>query len=196
MKFSATKHRFDDSEPVELSLVNNTGRRIELFGGAIYSVRTANRMVRLQPEGRFLGPGDEHSWTWTTTDRAGQFEARFRTSAGAFGERFDKGAYFTLEFEGSDDSFTIWVRERKPINQLRADLGKPQGERRIVSGIVARAVNYNPDWSYSMDPDTIVLGDVFTEVCDASPRYVENHRRAWMGDRWCPWSSNVASEGR
>jgi hypothetical protein len=66
----------------------------------------------------------------------------------------------------------------------------------IVSGIVRDAARYNPDWSYTMGPGTIVLGEVFTEVCDANPNHVENNRRAWMGQRWCPWSSYVEREDR
>jgi hypothetical protein len=41
-----------------------------------------------------------------------------------------------------------------------------------------------------------VLGEVFIEVCDAAPRYVERHKKAWLGERWCPWSSYVSKTGR
>lgn len=196
VEFGASHQRFLDTEDVIISLVNDTDERIELFGGSIRSVRTGERVVPLAPKEQFVQPGSEHTWTWITEDRVGRFEARFRTSAGRFTDEFEKGAYFTLGFDQSTDSFTIWVRERKPIRQLRADLNKAQDERRIVSGIVSGPGNYNPDWSFSMGPGSIVLGDVFVEVCDASPRYVEDHRRQWMGERWCPWSGFVASEGR
>ncbi|MEA2451969.1 MAG: hypothetical protein QOG04_679 [Actinomycetota bacterium] len=196
VEFSATQQRFLDSDDVDVNLVNNTDDKIEMFGGSIRSLRSDQRMVKLTPKERFLQPGSVHSWTWSTQDRVGRFEARFRTSAGTLTDTFEKGAYFTLGFDQSNDSFVIWVRERQPIRKLRADLGKAQDERRIVSGIVSRSGNYNPEWSYTMGPGSIVLGDVFTEVCDGTPLYVENHRRQWMGDRWCPWSSYVASEGR
>ena len=67
-----------------------------------------------------------------------------------------------------------------------------------MSGIVRqRDRDYNPDWSYSMGHGSIVLGDVFVEVCDAqSPGTSRTIAAQWMGDRWCPWSSYVASEGR
>ena len=194
--FGASQERFLETDNVDIKLANNTDHRIELTGGAIYSVRSDERLVALRPQRRYLAPNEVHEWTWITEDRVGRFVARFETSEGRVVDHFDKGAYFTLGFDESDDTFVIWVRERKPIAQLRNDLDKAEGDRRIVSGIVSRETPYNRQWSYSMGPGSIVLGDVFIEVCDASPSYVENHRRAWMGDRWCPWSSYVSSESR
>ena len=69
-------------------------------------------------------------------------------------------------------------------------------ERRIVSGIVRAKRPFNQPWSYTMGPQSIVLGQAFIEVCDASPTYVENHRADWLGQRWCPWSSYVKHAGR
>ena len=196
VEFEVTGERVLVDDEVRIALVNNTSERIELFGGGIYSLRTGKRMVPLEPTRRFLAPGGEHGWTWLSSDHAGRFEARFRTSSGRSVDRFQKGAFFTLGFDNTEHTFVIWVREMRPIRGLRNDLAKAQDERRIVSGIVSRAKGYNPDWSYTMGPASIVLGDVFMEVCDANPTYVENHRRAWMGERWCPWSSYVASESR
>jgi len=196
IEFDAVKQRFIDSEDVEISLANNSTRRIEVFGGGVYSLRTGERIVRLESQQRFIRPGESHDWVWSGDPRAGRFEARLRTSVGRLTDRFEKGAFFTLGFDRSGDTFVIWVREMKPIRQLREDLGRPQPDRRIVSGIVSRAKNYNPSWSFTMGPSSIVLGDAFIEVCDASPTYVENHRRTWMGERWCPWSSYVFDEGR
>jgi hypothetical protein len=104
------------------------------------------------------------------------------------------GRFFTLGFDGSDQTFVIRVREHRAIRELRADLEKPRSERRIVSGIVRRGRPYNEAWSFTMGPYTIVLGEAFIEVCDASPDYVESHRRDWRGQRWCPWSSYVERE--
>jgi hypothetical protein len=106
------------------------------------------------------------------------------------------GAFFTLGFKGSDRTFVILAREQKAIRELRADLSKPRNGRRIVSGIVRTGKPYNQPWSYTMGSRSIVLGQVFTEVCDASPTYVQNHRADWLGRRWCPWSSYVKRAGR
>jgi hypothetical protein len=106
------------------------------------------------------------------------------------------GQFFTLGFKGSDRTFVLLAREQEAIRELRADLSKPRSERRIVSGIVRTGKPYNQPWSYTMGTRSIVLGQVFTEVCDASPTYVQNHRADWLGRRWCPWSSYVKRAGR
>jgi hypothetical protein len=103
---------------------------------------------------------------------------------------------FTLGFNGSNQTFVILARQQRAIRELRADLSKPRRERRIVSGIVRTRKPYNEPWSYTMGPQSIVLGEAFIEVCDASPTYVQHHRADWLGKRWCPWSSYVTHAGR
>ena len=106
------------------------------------------------------------------------------------------GAFFTLGFNGSNQTFVILARHQTAIRELRADLSKPRRERRIVSGIVRTRKPYNEPWSYTMGPQSIALDEAFIEVCDASPTYVQNHRADWLGKRWCPWSSYVKHAGR
>jgi hypothetical protein len=108
----------------------------------------------------------------------------------------DRGKFFTLGFKGRDATFVILAREQRVIHALRADLAKPRRERRIVSGIVRPRRGYNRPWSYTMGSRSIIVAEVFVEVCDASPAYVENHREDWLGKRWCPWSSYVKRAGR
>lgn len=201
--FRSDKLRYLDSKSVELVLANKSDRRIELLGGAIRRAHDGAVVTYLRPKRRFLAPGSKHRWTWIHESNAGAFVAQFRTSEGRFADAFEIGGFFHLGFRcedtgdcGSIDPYVIFVREEKPLKQLRNDLERPVDDRRIVSGIVSRPKRYNSDWSYVMHPGSIVLGDVFIEVCDAHPDYVENHRKDWMGERWCPWSSYVASEGR
>ena len=204
MSFGAARSRFLDTDEVKISLGNDSDRRIELFGGAIREAGSGNRMVRLRPESRFLRPGDEHTWTWLHRGNTGIFRATFKTSVGTFEDTFEVGAFFSIGFRCNDapedcpavDSFIIFARQERPIRQLRADLSRDEDQRRIVSGIVRGRAGYNPSWSYTMNPGSIVLGDVFVEVCDAHPNAVEDDRRRWMGERWCPWSSYVVSESR
>ena len=204
VSFGAAKSRFVDTSDVTVSLVNDSDRRVELFGGAIREAGSGDRMVRLRPESRFLTPGDSHEWTWLHDGDAGIFRATFETSVGTFEDTFEVGAFFSIGFRCNDtpedcpaiDRFVIFARQEKPIRQLRADLTRAEDERRIVSGIVRGKAGYNPSWSFTMSPGSIVLGDVFVEVCDAHPKAVENHHRRWMGERWCPWSSYVIAEGR
>jgi len=128
----------------------------------------------------------------------GRYVAIVRTEVGKFRQVFEIGRYFTIGFdeEVTDETFVIFSHKRRAIRDLKADLERPEAKRRIVSGIVRGKEPYNEPWTYTMGSGSIVLGDAFVEVCDASPQYVENHKRAWMGERWCPWSSFVERAGR
>ena len=196
LELEASRARYLDTEDVVLRLENHTDQRIELLGGSIRDASSDEKVEDLEAARRYLGPDGFHEWIWTPGGITGRFVARFNTSAGTLFSRFQVGAYFTIAFEGRDDTFVVYTRREKAIDDLREDLTRPQEERRIVSGIVRGEVPYNAAWSYSMGPGSIILADMWIEVCDANPRYVENHRRQWMGERWCPWSSYVASEGR
>lgn len=161
---------------------------------------------------RWLAPGETAIWEWD--QREGSYSSEpsppggeeERVPPGGYvltaGEdeprlarRFHIGRFFTLGFEGRDDTFTVFVNERKPIRLMKAE-AEAEDKTLIVSGIVREEARYNRGWSYTMGPGSIVLGEVFIEVCDASPRYVERHKKQWLGERWCPWSSYVAKIGR
>lgn len=109
--------------------------------------------------------------------------------------RFQIGRFFTLGFESSDDTFVVFVNERKPIRQMKAE-AEADDKTLIVSGIVRGEARFNDPWSFTMGPGSIVLGEVFIEVCDGNPHYVDEHRDEWLGRRWCPWSSYVERIGR
>lgn len=114
-------------------------------------------------------------------------------------DQFDIGGYFTLGFRSHPRaSFVVFSNRSEAIEQMRQEASKPPEEKNlIVAGIVRPARSpYNPNWSYIMGPSTIFLGEVFIEVCDASPRYVEQNLKQWRGEQWCPWSSYVAHEGK
>lgn len=159
---------------------------------------------------RWLAPDETAIWEWD--QREGSFSSEpsppdegERVGPGGYiltvddrprlSQRFHIGRFFTLGFEGRDDTFVVFVNEKKPIEQMKAEAAA-EDKTLIVSGIVRGRMRYNRDWSYSMGPGSIVLGEVFVEVCDAAPAYVEKHRDDWLGERWCPWSSYVAKTGR
>jgi len=110
---------------------------------------------------------------------------------------FSVGAFFHLGFDGRPATdFVVFSNNADVVGQLRAELDRSQEERQIVAGIVrTRKPGYNTDWSFVLDPPSIFLGEVFVEVCDGAPRYIERHRNEWRGQQWCPWSSYVAAEG-
>lgn len=161
---------------------------------------------------RRLAPGETAVWEWDqregsySSEPAPPGEAEERVRPGGYvltaGEddprltrRFQIGRFFTLGFEGRDDTFVVFVNERRPIKAMKAEAAA-EDKTLIVSGIVREGSRYNRDWSYKMGPGSIVLGEVFIEVCDAAPRYVERHKEEWLGERWCPWSSYVLKTGR
>jgi hypothetical protein len=158
-----------------------------------------------------LAPGETAVWEWDQRsgphrtepsppdegERVGPggYQVTIGTSTGDVKRRFHIGRFFTLGFEGRDAEFVVFVNERKPIDLMKAEAAATD-KTLIVSGKVRGQRRYNGDWSFSMGPGSIVLGEVFIEVCDGSPGYVERHRKEWLGKRWCPWSSYVASIGR
>ena len=178
-----------------------------------------------QPHGRFywaeesertIAPGESRTWRWDGTPNscgsdgactdvggmsgADRYTATVKTSAGEVRASFLMGRYFTLGFRCGEsdcdyDPFAVFVARHGAMRTMMHE-ARSSEPTQIVSGIVKGAKPYNSNWSYTMGPRTIVLGEVFTEVCDSNPRYVENHRRAWRGERWCPWSSYVKKIGR
>lgn len=147
-----------------------------------------------------LAPGDRATAVWRIEDRAreaGFYLAEGTTTTGGGGRAsFLVGEYFTLGFRSEPDaSFVVFAAKKRAVRQMRAQ-ARAEDKTMIVSGIVQEAVPYNPPWSYAMDPRTIHLNEVFIEVCDGNPYYVEEHHDEWMGQRWCPWSSYVAKAGR
>ena len=127
----------------------------------------------------------------------GIYEVRASTLAPDEFTRFSIGAYFHVGFEARPNAdFVVFTNKPEMVEQMRAELERPQEERQIVAGTVkARRPGYNPEWRYILGPRSIFLGEVFIEVCDGSPYYVQRHLDEWRGKTWCPWSSHVASEG-
>ncbi len=112
---------------------------------------------------------------------------------------FYLGQLFTLGFRYHEDAeFTVFVATHPEVEQMTAEAQKPFDEKTLItSGIVRkRRAHINPDWNFSMGSRSIALGEVFIEVCDASPYYVQENRRDWLGERWCPWGSYVKRVGR
>jgi hypothetical protein len=161
---------------------------------------------------RRLAPGETAIWEWDQREGSysskpsppGEEEERVRPGGYVLNvdeddarlkRRFHIGRFFTLGFEGRDETFVVFVNERRPIRQMRAEAAAGD-KTMIVSGIVRDGARYNRDWSYTMGPGSIILGEVFIEVCDAAPGYVERHKKQWLGERWCPWSSYVLKTGR
>ena len=108
--------------------------------------------------------------------------------------RLSIGQFFTLGFRERTAEFSVFVSTQQEIDQMTSEANSDE-KTLIVSGIVKKQVPYNSRWKFSMGHRTIELGEVFIEVCDGSPGYVNRNRDDWLGDRWCPWSSYVKRVG-
>lgn len=105
--------------------------------------------------------------------------------------------------------FVFGVTNPAVIAQLRDLLdGKiSNGETRVEGKIVKTRADYNEEWSFHLDPDTIQLFKVEIEHCDADPFEVEDNL-ALVGisdpddpysgfltkNIWCPYTSRVMRE--
>lgn len=215
-KVTTDRNAYRLKEHVRIVLRNDSEETLSFKNPWIVRDRNGDKVAQMfwdEDELR-LSPGDKRVWDWnqdgqqfgsdgSSTDiggvwaQPGRHRVEVKTSAGTLAAGFRIGAFFSLRFDGHEgDQFEIFVARRKAIRQLRNDLDRPRTRRRIVSSLVRGERVYNPDWSYTMDPDEVVLGDAFIEVCDASPDYVEENKSDWMGERWCPWSSYVHRERR
>ena len=203
-----------------IRLVNDTGRTITFKSPWRIRDRHSGRVVSRYywtDEERTFNAGGRRVWEWQQDPN--QYSTEAKTQVGGhvgpgsyiaevdiadytLREPFKIGRYFTLGFRCGEtedcdppDPFVVFVTKDQAIRKMKEEAASEK-KTLIVSGIVSRRVRYNPDWSYSMGSQSIVLGEVFTEACDAHPEYVEEHRRQWRGERWCPWSSYVKRMGR
>ena len=213
--FGTNAKRYEIGKPITIRYVNRTDHNVRMSKTwQIVEWQTGNEVAFYQwPDAeRTVAPGDERVWVWHQLGPACYGECQNvspgeQVSAGRYAvlatfdgrqvpDSFLIGSYFTLGFERREDvTFVVYVARQDDIDEMNAE-AQAEDKTKIVSGIVRRGERYNPDWSYVMGPRSIVLGEVFTEVCDAAPEYVEEHRREWLKHRWCPWSSYVAKAGR
>jgi hypothetical protein len=214
---STDRDRYLEGQPVRLTLRNPSNEQLRFASPwRIREIRSGDVVARLffRRGDRTLGPGERRVWRWdqirgafrhavapTASARLvdpGGFTALAKTSAGRLLDRFQIGQYFTLGFRHLEEAeFTLFATDPKPIGQMEAQAKLPRPVRDLrVSGVVQEAGRYNPGWSYTMGPGSIMLGKTFIELCDASPDYVEEHLDSWIGQRWCPWSSYVKRAGR
>lgn len=199
-----------------LTLTNSGDATLELTGSwVILDARADEQVSRYDFSDEELGlePGEQIVWEWMQDDAcygicrnvragepvgAGVYESYVETGEG-YRERvrFQLGRYFTLGFTSRPQAkFVVYVNTPDEVAKMEAEAAATPEDKQIVSGIVRRGRPYNPDWNFTMGPGSIVLGDMFIEVCDGSPFYVQRHRSEWLGERWCPWSSYVEKVGR
>lgn len=200
-------------EPAEISLVNNSTAPITM--GETWDLEyldgDGSAFYQWPEEELVLQPGEARVWTWDQRVNqcygecvnvregdpapAGRYEVTTTVNGEEETVRFTLGQLFTLGFEARPSiEFTVFVGSQPEIDQMTAE-AEAEDKTLIVSGLVRKGRTYNMEWKFSMGPHSIELGEVFIEVCDGSPFYIQRHREEWLGERWCPWDSYVKRVG-
>jgi hypothetical protein len=220
LEMSTHRDRYVVGRVATLTLRNSGSSAVSLNGPwTITDVRAEKQVSHydFSDEELTLEPGEEVVWEWPQDDacygicrnvREGQpvgpgvYRSSVESSEGTLTTRFQTGQFFTIDFtcgEGEGctpvKEFTVYVNTPEEVSQMETE-AQASEKTLIVSGIVRKKMRYNADWKISMGPGSIVLGEVFIEVCDGSATYVQRHREEWYGERWCPWSSYVKRVGR
>jgi len=96
--------------------------------------------------------------------------------------------------------FIIELTDENTIAHARRILsGDEKREVHVHGRIIKQTKEYNPKFSFHLDPATIRFFEMAIEVCDANMTYVEDHLDeaggAFLpGGHWCPWDSRLARE--
>ncbi|CAE7619591.1 unnamed protein product [Symbiodinium microadriaticum] len=112
------------------------------------------------------------------------------------------GAFVTIRV-GENESVSPWVEDEDFIEAAIAHAVRPPGT--LTTDKSSKAVGRIPvfhqilsgsdcdKWSWHVDPKNVGWAELAVEVCDASPRYIEEHSEAWRTSpgRWCPWKVQV-----
>ena len=99
-----------------------------------------------------------------------------------------------------DEEFIFELTSEARIAEARRILSGEETESVHVLGRIKKSKkDYNPNWDFHLDPDSISFFTVAIEVCDANMRYVEDHLDeaggAFLpGYMWCPWDSRLTRE--
>ncbi len=216
-ELTTSRRRYVVGKPVEITLMNQAEYELSFENPWRIERRVADgveTVATITWDDQTLTQGERRTVLWDqrtgdchnacdATDKkreqvpAGRYYAVVETQDGVVEAPFTIGQYFTVRFESRPKiEFVVFVASQPEVEQMTAEAAA-EDKSLIVSGIVRRGrKGYNPDWRFTMGPRSIVLGEMFIEVCDASPFYVQRHLSDWEGERWCPWSSYVERVGR
>ena len=108
-------------------------------------------------------------------------------------------AYFRVTDGVGRNDFVIKLTDPVKIQNARDQLNNVVPKLSITGLIIKSTVDYNPNYSYHYDSDTIDFFDVAAEVCDATFEYTEDNLAdaggAFLpGLRLCPWNSLLLEE--
>jgi hypothetical protein len=99
---------------------------------------------------------------------------------------------FTIEVSG--EQFKVRVTDPQDILALEQRMTAAQTG--VISGkLVAGDGGFNSPWSWHLDPGSVQVPDVSTEVCDGRPSFVEADLQYWLNNVvfYCPWGARVVA---
>lgn len=102
---------------------------------------------------------------------------------------------FLITFTAVGEQAHLWVDNPDTIDYVDAWLVKPDVPIGIPGGPTELDATFNPGYSYRLVPTEVTFGEVWTEVCDAAPCYIEDDAMAWFENpnQWCPWSFELVA---
>ncbi len=108
-------------------------------------------------------------------------------------------AYFRVTDGTGNNDFVIKLTDPVKIQNARDQINNVVPKLSITGLIIKSTVDYNPNYSYHYDPDTIDFFEEAAEVCDATFEYTEDNLAdaggAFLpGLRLCPWDSLLIEE--
>jgi len=108
------------------------------------------------------------------------------------------GSLFRISDASSED-FIAEIRNPQTIESARLQISGEEPLKGVTGIIIPTRVDYNPNYSFHYDPNTVEFFEVAIEVCDSTFQYTEEHLAeaggAFLpGFRLCPWSSRVVEE--
>ncbi|GAN05457.1 calmodulin [Mucor ambiguus] len=109
-------------------------------------------------------------------------------------------AYFAFQTQERSNEFIFQLTDDAQIAHARRILsGEETDSVHVMGRIRKRPADYNPSWSFQLDPATINFFSHAIEVCDASVAYTEDHLDEACGAFlpgcfFCPWTSKLTRE--
>ncbi|MBZ0272948.1 hypothetical protein K8I61_12990 [bacterium] len=102
---------------------------------------------------------------------------------------------YLLAFNAVGQFFYTWVTGAEGVAHIESWLASaPSADTLgIPGGPIELDATHNPGYAYRHDPDGVTFGDVWIELCDAAPCYVEQDAAGWLANptTWCPWAARV-----
>ena len=97
-----------------------------------------------------------------------------------------------------ESRYYVVTEDPSLIQLCREQLALPESERRLhVNGALAPTNGgFNPPWSWHLLPEDWALVSVSIELCDGTPKMVEEDLSTWLNDigRFCAWGSYILRE--